>query len=125
LRSATICKAFTFDAAHQLPNHDGKCRFLHGHTYRVELELHAPVREPDGHSDEGMVVDFAEVKRAWKPLRDRLDHSFLNDVIPGDYRPTTAENIAHFILDRLSNELPAPLSVRVWETPTSMVEVGR
>jgi 6-pyruvoyl-tetrahydropterin synthase len=46
-------------------------------------------------------------------------------VIPDDYRPPTAENIAHFILDRLSRELPALPSVRVWETPTSMVEVGR
>ena len=113
MRTATICKAFTFDAAHQLPNHDGKCRFLHGHTYRVELELHGPVREPDGRSDGGMVVDFAEVKRAWKPLHDRLDHSFLNDAIPSDYRPTTAENIAHFILDMLSKDLPALMSVRV------------
>jgi 6-pyruvoyltetrahydropterin/6-carboxytetrahydropterin synthase len=42
-RSARICRSFSFDSAHQLPNHDGKCRHLHGHTYRTEVELWGPV----------------------------------------------------------------------------------
>jgi 6-pyruvoyltetrahydropterin/6-carboxytetrahydropterin synthase len=89
----------------------------------VELELHGAVREPDGAPDEGMVVDFGNVKAAWKPLHGRLDHTFLNDAIPAEFHPTTAENIAHFIRAELAWALPALVAVRVWETPTSMVEV--
>lgn len=121
---ATVCKTFTFDAAHQLPNHAGKCRNLHGHTYKVEAICEGPIKQPNGDSDEGMVLDFAEVKAAWKKLEPLLDHQFLNDTVPADYQPTTAENLASFIVDSLSEQLPQLVAVRLFETPTSYVEVS-
>lgn len=116
---AAIGKQFTFDAAHMLPNHSGKCANLHGHTYRVELVVTGAVRETDGASDEGMVVDFAVLSKAWKRLHGQVDHAFLNDVLPDDYQPTTAENLAIYIADQLRESVPQLASVRVWETPTS------
>lgn len=123
-RFATISKSFTFDAAHQLPNHDGKCAHLHGHTYKVEVICEGYIKPADGSPDEGMVIDFGEVKAAWKRLDAQLDHQFLNDVVPDKYQPTTAENIASFILAELVAAVPQVVGVRVWETPTSCVEVG-
>lgn len=123
-RYATISKSFTFDAAHQLPNHDGKCAHLHGHTYKCEVICEGVIKGPDGSSDEGMVVDFAEVKTAWRTIEPLLDHQFLNDSLPADYHPTTAEHIASFILDSLVQQVAQVVGVRLWETPTSMVEVS-
>ena len=123
---ATIVKTFRFEAAHQLPNHDGKCARLHGHSYQVEVSIHGPVKPANGDPDEGMVLDFARVSEAWKPINADLDHRYLNDVM--DF-PTTAENIAGYLADRLGAALaPATdrglvLGVKVYETATSSAEV--
>jgi len=108
-----------------LPNHDGKCARLHGHSYRVDVLLAGPVREADGSPGEGMVLDFANVSDAWKPLHAQLDHAYLNHVLPDEFQPTTAENIAAFIYERLRWAHLPLASVRVWETATSFAEVGR
>lgn len=102
-----IWRDFTFDAAHWLPlvPEDHKCRRMHGHTYRVRIHVMAPKR------DDGMVMDFAEIGAAWRPLHERLDHRCLNDVIENP----TAENLAQWIFD----QLPFASNVEVWETPTS------
>lgn len=86
-----IWKDFTFEAAHWLPNVPAghKCGRLHGHSYRVRVEIEG---EPD---ESGMVLDFAEVKRAWKRLDDALDHRCLND-LDGLENPTS-ENLAEWI----------------------------
>lgn len=118
---ATVCKTFKFEAAHQLPNHDGKCRNLHGHSYRVEVEAEGPVRRSDGEPDEGMVLDFAVLKAAWLPLFQQLDHRCLNDVI--DDCPTTAENLAGWLLSELRAVVQEVTAVRVWETAGAWAEV--
>jgi 6-pyruvoyltetrahydropterin/6-carboxytetrahydropterin synthase len=123
MRFARISKTVTFEAAHQLPHHAGKCARLHGHSYRAELVLEGEVREADGSSGEGMVIDFSEVKAAWQLVHRNLDHAFLNDVLPPEYLPTTAENIAAYLLDVLSVPLPQLVGVRLWETATSCAEV--
>src|SRR3954454_10088865 len=102
MRFARISKTVTFEAAHQLPHHAGKCARLHRHGYRAELVLEGEVREADGSSGEGMVIDFSEGKAAWQLVHRNLDHAFLNDVLPPEYLPTTAENIAAYLLDVLS-----------------------
>ena len=80
---ATIAKEFTFDAAHSLPNSDGPCRRLHGHTYRVQVVARGPVQPLDGRPEEGMVVDFARIKDAFKRrIEIRCDHQFLNETVP-------------------------------------------
>ena len=120
---ATICKEFTFDAAHQLPNHAGKCRHLHGHTYKVRVYLRGKVKPINGASDEGMVEDFSVVKEVFKrKIASVCDHKFLNETVPVPV--TTAENLAGWMLQTLREELPSVVRVRVYETPTSYAEVS-
>lgn len=109
-----IFKSFTFEAAHRLPNvPDGhKCARLHGHSFRVELHVAGPVGERSG-----WVMDFAEVKAAFAPLYDALDHRYLNE-IDGLENPTS-ENIAIWIWERLKPNLPQLCRVVVHETCTS------
>jgi 6-pyruvoyl-tetrahydropterin synthase len=76
----------------------------------------------DESSSEGMVIDFDDLKVAWAPLDEYLDHRLLNDVLD----VPTAERIAMHIFGLLSSSLPGTQhlrSVRVWETPTSYAEV--
>jgi 6-pyruvoyltetrahydropterin/6-carboxytetrahydropterin synthase len=108
-----IFKEFTFEAAHRLtdlPN-GHKCTRLHGHSYRVEVRVAGPVRE-----ETGWVMDFQEIKDAFAPLHDQLDHRYLNEVA-GLGNPTS-ENLARWIWDRLVSELPLS-EVVVRETCTS------
>lgn len=131
-----IGKQFSFDAAHQLVGHFGKCANLHGHTYKVEVVLTGSIN--DRGSSEGMVVDFYHVKKYAGSLIDRLDHATLlrgdepiaqtnsvqtKRVIFG-FR-TTAENMSKFLTWALATLLQpyARLDyVRLWETPTGYAE---
>src|SRR6476646_11311270 len=63
---AVIQKQFSFEASHSLPNHAGKCRELHGHSYRVELAFEGEIKPARGESDDGMVTDFLDVSEWWK-----------------------------------------------------------
>lgn len=116
---ATLTKEFKFEAAHQLLNHNGKCRRLHGHSYRVFVEVKGEIKPQDGLSDEGMVVDFSVVKEAWDSIVGDLDHQNLNETIGPEVGPTTAENIAKWVL----MQLPFASAVTVFETATSSARV--
>ena len=107
-------KTFRFEAAHYLPNlpEGHKCRRLHGHSFEVEIAVQGPY-DPKL----GWVQDFADLKRAFQPLWDQLDHHLLND-IPGLENPTS-ENLARWIWDQLQPKLPGLVEVIVAETPTS------
>lgn len=109
-----IYKEFRFEAAHRLPNvPDGhKCARLHGHSFVVELHARGVIEE---HS--GWFMDFADLKAAWQPLHDTLDHQFLNE-IPGLENPTS-ELLARYIWRRVQPTLPQLSSVVVRETCTS------
>ncbi|MFJ5884358.1 6-carboxytetrahydropterin synthase QueD [Kitasatospora cineracea] len=109
-----IFREFTFEAAHRLPMvpEGHKCARLHGHSYRVIVHVEAPV---DGAA--GWVMDFGDVKRAFRPIEDRLDHYYLND-IEGLENPTS-ELLARWIWDRLKPELTALSALTVRETCTS------
>jgi 6-pyruvoyltetrahydropterin/6-carboxytetrahydropterin synthase len=108
-----IYREFTFEAAHRLPRvPDGhKCARLHGHSYKVQVHVHGDV-DPSI----GWVMDFAEIKNAFRPLHDQLDHYYLNDV-PGLDNPTS-ENLARWIWERLIDQLPLS-EILVRETCTS------
>jgi 6-pyruvoyltetrahydropterin/6-carboxytetrahydropterin synthase len=108
-----IFREFTFEAAHRLTHlaEGHKCSRLHGHSYRVEVRVAGPVAE-----DTGWVMDFAEIKDAFAPLHDQLDHRYLNEVV-GLGNPTS-ENVARWIWDRLTAVLPL-VEVEVRETCTS------
>ena len=109
-----VYKDFTFEAAHQLPNvpPGHQCARLHGHSFQVRVVIEGPVGE-----DTGWVQDFADIKGAFKPLHDRLDHYFLND-IQGLENPTS-ENIAKWIWVGIEDQLPLLSRVEVKETCTS------
>ncbi|MFF1822742.1 6-carboxytetrahydropterin synthase QueD [Kribbella sp. NPDC058245] len=125
VRRAEIAKTWSFDAAHHLPSHAGKCRNPHGHTYTVEAVVEGEVKQPRGESDDGMVVDFGTLSAIWKEhLEPRLDHQDLNESIGADgCWPTTAENIAHWIALTFRSR-GAPVSrLSVWETPSGRATV--
>jgi len=109
-----IFKEFTFESAHRLPNvpPDHKCGRLHGHSFRVRLHVSGPVGPTTG-----WVLDFADIKAAFKPLYAKLDHNYLNE-IPGLDNPTS-ENLARWIWRNLRPSLPQLSAVEVFETCTS------
>jgi 6-pyruvoyltetrahydropterin/6-carboxytetrahydropterin synthase len=109
-----IFKAFTFEAAHRLPHvpEGHKCARLHGHSFQVEVHVRGDV---DAHT--GWVMDFSDIKAAFKPIYDTLDHNYLND-IPGLENPTS-EEIARWIWDRLKPALPGLSKLLIRETCTS------
>lgn len=109
-----IFREFTFEAAHRLPNLpvDHKCSRLHGHSFRVTVHVEGPLL-----AHEGWVMDFADLKRVFQPVYDRLDHHYLND-IPGLENPTS-EVLAQWIWDQLSPSLPGLTQIMVRETCTS------
>lgn len=107
-------KTFRFESAHLLPNvpEEHKCRRLHGHSYRITVECSG---ECDEHM--GWLIDYADIKAAFAPLHDRLDHRFLNE-IEGLENPTS-EVLAKWIWDRLRPALPSLAAITVHETCTS------
>jgi 6-pyruvoyltetrahydropterin/6-carboxytetrahydropterin synthase len=109
-----IFKEFSFEAAHQLPNVPSghKCARLHGHSFRVTVYVQGQVS-----ADSGWVMDFADIKAAFEPLRVLLDHRFLNE-IEGLSNPTS-ENLARWIWMRLKPTLPGLSSIVVHETCTA------
>lgn len=111
-----ICRKYTFESAHRLPHvpPGHKCGRMHGHSYRLEVELSAPV------SEDGMVLDFALVDDAVAPLVRRLDHCTLNEVA-GLENPTS-ENLCLYVWRALRKPLPILSRVRVSETQRSWAE---
>lgn len=109
-----IFKRFTLEAAHRLPNVPAghKCARLHGHSFQVEVHVSGPLDPALG-----WVMDFADIKAAFKPLHDALDHHCLNEV-PGLENPTS-ERLAEWIWARLQPALPLLSAVVVHETCTS------
>jgi 6-pyruvoyltetrahydropterin/6-carboxytetrahydropterin synthase len=107
-------KEFGFEAAHRLPRvpESHKCSRLHGHSFRITLEI-----EGDVSNDLGWLVDYGEIKAAYAPVRERLDHHYLNE-IEGLENPTS-EVLAAWIYDRIVPVLPQLKSVTVSETCTN------
>lgn len=109
-------KRFTFEAAHKLPHHDGKCRRLHGHSWAVVVSVHSNELQWDG-PKQGMVVDYSDIKKAMKPLLEEyLDHHYLNETL--DMESATSELIAQWLYERLRESLPNLCCVTVEETCT-------
>lgn len=109
-----IFKEFTIEAAHRLPHVPSghRCGRLHGHSFRIEIHVKGDI-DPQT----GWVMDFADVKQAFQPVHDQLDHSYLNE-IDGLANPTS-ENLSRWIWTRLQPALPLLSRVIVRETCTS------
>ncbi len=130
-----IAKEFTWEMGHRLTFHKGKCKNLHGHSYKCMVEL---TGEPDKN---GMVLDYYDVKKIIEPLIDEMDHSFMvfssdkelmhalqtlnSRYVVVDFE-TTAENICLYLLDKIkSAKLPenvSALKVKVFETENTYAE---
>ncbi len=116
----TITRKLEFDAGHRIPDHKSQCRNLHGHRYTLEITLTGMVIEDEGSSDNGMIMDFSDVKALAKQhLVDVWDHAFIAyekdavvlemlERIPGHKtviigRIPTVENLAQTAFDILSS----------------------
>ena len=107
-------KTFQIEAAHRLPNvpTGHKCARLHGHSWRIEVAIEGPVG-----NDTGWVMDYAELKAAFQPIHDRIDHNYLNE-IPGLENPTS-ERLAVWLWNELKPRLPLLIELVIAETCTS------
>ena len=109
-----IFKQFTFEAAHRLPNvvAGHKCGRLHGHSFQVDIYVKGAVG-----AESGWILDFAEIKSAFKPIYERLDHNYLNEV-QGLENPTS-ENLAVWIWAQMKPKLASLSKIIVRETCTT------
>jgi 6-pyruvoyltetrahydropterin/6-carboxytetrahydropterin synthase len=110
----------TFAAAHNLRGYHGKCENLHGHNYKLRVTLAG-----NDLDSTGLLYDFVRLKQAIQAVIRSLDHRYLNELPPFDVLNPSAENIARYICDQTSKQLPPAsngagiVSVTVWETETS------
>jgi len=113
-----ISKKFSFDAAHFLPNYDGKCRNVHGHRWVIEIACLGTIDVKSG-----MVIDFTELKKFCSDIKEKYDHTSLNEFFDNP----TAENIALATFSSFHSwcrDKGVRIEyVRVWEAEDSMVEL--
>jgi 6-pyruvoyltetrahydropterin/6-carboxytetrahydropterin synthase len=115
----TLTTRLEFAAAHRLRGYDGNCARLHGHNWKIEISLTGAKL-----NEIGMLIDFKEIKKRGNALLSELDHFYLNDIEPftEELNPT-AENIAFYLFQRLSqefnNEQMWVKAVTAWETDRS------
>jgi 6-pyruvoyltetrahydropterin/6-carboxytetrahydropterin synthase len=106
----------TFAAGHALRNYKGKCENVHGHNYRVQVGVEGPRLD-----ENGLLYDFADLKKRVRATSEYLDHQFINDLKPFDEVNPSAENIAKYFYDEIQRDISdgRVAFVRVWETDTS------
>jgi 6-pyruvoyltetrahydropterin/6-carboxytetrahydropterin synthase len=141
----TITRKLEFDAGHRIPDHNSQCRNLHGHRYALHITLAGAVVNRDGQSDNGMIMDFSEIKEiASRHLVDLWDHAFLvydKDITVRQFldslpdhktvvldRVPTVENLAQIAFNKLKsvfqNETGLTLTkITLYETPNCWAEV--
>ncbi len=137
-----LAKEFRWEMGHRLPLHKGACRNIHGHSYRMEVEV-----EGDVDPETGMVMDFGDISAVVKPFVAEMDHCFLCQdsdtellklfqsmgmkmiVIP---YPSTVENICRMVVERLEPAFQQEgqgqvhaFTVRIWETVSSVAELRK
>jgi len=110
----TVSRTFTFEAAHRLTWHPGKCRNLHGHSYRLDVTVGGPL------DANGVVIDFDELTTVVeREVIDRWDHRDLNQVIVNP----TAELLAQRAWEMLTTAGLDLVALRLWETADSWVDL--
>ena len=143
----TITRKMEFDAGHRIPDHSSQCRNLHGHRYTLLITLTGEVVQQDGESDNGMIMDFGDIKAlANEHLVNLWDHSFIVyekdyliknflDQLPGHKtvvinRVPTVENLAKIAFDILKEVYQdrygrslALTKVTLYETPNCWAEI--
>ena len=138
-----IGKVIQWDMGHRVLNHRSVCKGLHGHRYKAEICVEGDLVEKKDASEEGMVIDFADIKKtAQKFIQEELDHAFMvweKDIELLEFfknskghKPVivpftpTAENVASYIFNELKDKFTDVFktglhlqSVKLWETPSS------
>ncbi|MHC1778961.1 MAG: 6-pyruvoyl tetrahydropterin synthase family protein [Bacteroidales bacterium] len=135
-----VTKEFRFEGAHALTGYDGKCRHIHGHSYRLFVTLKGDINRVPDHPKSGMVLDFSDLKklvnelivepfdhalilRSDAALANEIKQSYCNVIIT-DFQPTCenlAQHFAQLLIDRLPDHLSLH-SIKLYETPSSFVE---
>jgi 6-pyruvoyltetrahydropterin/6-carboxytetrahydropterin synthase len=107
-----------FAAAHQLRESGGKCEQMHGHNWKVEVYVRG-----DELGDDGLLIDFHDVKKATAEVVDEIDHRYLNEVAPFDRLNPSSENIARHLFESISKRLDSDRvrvhRVTAWESDTA------
>jgi 6-pyruvoyltetrahydropterin/6-carboxytetrahydropterin synthase len=130
-----IAKEFRWEMGHRLPEHFGKCKNIHGHSYRMIVELEGDVK------DSGMLMDYYDLKKIVEPIVEKLDHSFMvykddkeiisflekmkSKMIVVNFQ-STVENICSYILNEIK-KISFPqnvkrISVRIYEIADGYAE---
>lgn len=109
-----------FASAHTLRDYPGECRRMHGHNWKLEVEVTAQALD-----QQGMAMDFKTIKASTRELCAQLDHRYLNDIPPFDEINPTAENLAAFfyrgLSKKLNNERVRVSAINLWETERACV----
>ena len=109
-----------FASAHTLRDYPGACSRMHGHNWKVELEIVASQL-----NDIGIGIDFKQMKKSANEVCDRLDHQYLNDIAPFNKINPTAENIAAYLYTEIGNLINSDsvkvTAVTLWETDRACV----
>jgi 6-pyruvoyltetrahydropterin/6-carboxytetrahydropterin synthase len=111
----SVIRRYGFEAAHDLPWHPGKCRELHGHSYKLEVSVSGAIDR------RGVVLDFAEVDAIVEPVVQVLDHSYLNRLLENP----TAERVTEYIAAQLDENHLQWSSITLWETSDGGVRLER
>ncbi|MDQ2086077.1 6-carboxytetrahydropterin synthase QueD [Herbivorax sp. ANBcel31] len=116
-----ISKVFTFDSAHHLKDYQGKCKNIHGHTYKLEITLKGT---PD---EKGFVIDFHDLDSIIEDeILSKIDHKYLNELF--EFNPT-CEMIGLWLWDEILKKIskldPVLEKLVLWETPTSFITIDR
>ena len=131
-----IAKEFRWEMSHRLPFHTGDCKNIHGHSYKIRIELSGDA------DDNGMLLDYYDIEKIVMPLIRKLDHAFIcneSDTIMLDFltknkfkhyiikETTTAEHLAEYILNELAPEFKKNsniehIKIRVYETEDAYAE---
>lgn len=113
----TLTKEFTFEAAHKLPHHDGKCARLHGHSWKGRVIVKGRWLIDQG-PKQGMVMDYADIKKAISPiLENQLDHHYLNETL--QLENPTSEEVACWLYGMLKPQIPQLAAIEIDETCTA------
>lgn len=135
-----VTKEFRFEGAHALQGYDGKCRHIHGHSYRLFVTVKGSPIQATDNPKSGMVIDFSELKKiVTETILDPFDHALIlrddspftreiaisySNVVIVDFQPT-CENLAIYFAHAIKKRLPSDIklySVKLYETPSSFVE---
>lgn len=130
----------SFDSAHFLKGYDGKCKNVHGHRWRVVIEIKSPTLQKEGQT-QGMIVDFSRLKQDLKEETDYFDHSLIMEtgslkpdtltalkkeeflLVEVNFRPT-AEEFSRYFYERMSQRGYEVKSAKVYETPANCASYG-